>query len=90
MVQVVFEEVVLGQVLEVGVLDQREILAAEDADVHGAVCVLAVVLPSLNSGVTLRMQVWVRAENCPSASEVGPTTANYSHKFTSSQGFIAS
>jgi hypothetical protein len=34
-VQVVLEEIVLGQVLEVGVLDQRYVGRAEEADVHG-------------------------------------------------------
>jgi hypothetical protein len=33
-VQVVLEEVVLGQVLEVGVLDQRDVRRSEDADIH--------------------------------------------------------
>ena len=33
-VEVVFKEVVLGQVLEVGVLDQREVRRLEEADVH--------------------------------------------------------
>ena len=33
-VQVVLEEVVLGKVLDVGVLDQRNIRGAEDADIH--------------------------------------------------------
>lgn len=34
-VQVVLEEVVLGQVLQVGVLDQRQVRAREQPDVHG-------------------------------------------------------
>lgn len=33
-VQVVLEEVVLGQVLEVGVLDQGEIGRSEESDIH--------------------------------------------------------
>lgn len=35
MVEIVFEEVVLGQVLQVGVLDQREVRRLEEADIHG-------------------------------------------------------
>lgn len=34
MVQVVFEKVVFGEILQIGVLDEREVRAAEDADVH--------------------------------------------------------
>lgn len=35
MIEVVFEEVVLGEVLEVGVLDEGEVGVCEEADVHG-------------------------------------------------------
>jgi hypothetical protein len=34
-VEVVLEKVVLGQVLEVGVLDQRYVRGAEEPDIHG-------------------------------------------------------
>lgn len=37
-VQVVLEEVVLGKVLDVGVLDQRDVGGAEDADIHFGGC----------------------------------------------------
>lgn len=35
MVEVVLEEVVFGEVLEVGVLDEREVGGFEDSDIHG-------------------------------------------------------
>lgn len=35
MVEVVLEEVVLGEVLEVGMLDEREVRRPQHADVHG-------------------------------------------------------
>lgn len=43
-VEVVLEEVVLGQVLQVGVLDQREVGRGEEADVHGCYSVVLCVL----------------------------------------------
>lgn len=39
-VEVVLEEVVFRQVLQVGVLDQREVGRGEEADVHGCDCVV--------------------------------------------------
>lgn len=35
MVKVVLHEVVLGQILEVGMLDQRDVAGAEETDIHG-------------------------------------------------------
>lgn len=35
MVEIVFEEVVFGEIGDVGVLDPREIVGRERADIHG-------------------------------------------------------
>lgn len=35
MVEIVLEEVVLGEVFEVGVLDEREVGGLQDPDIHG-------------------------------------------------------